>query len=402
MNPRSQFFTPSPKRTSLVLLLLTIASLLAACNETPTKTNLLVQETAHTGEQPTLADFWAGSAEFVLEVADTGLPMGESETIVMADDSWWSYVHASQQSAGAIDQCGDPVAFPGCTVLYTSADGGITFAPDDPPVCLFECVSCPCESEIDHVDQQQYPDVFFDGSTLRMVYEYRGRTMLRQSADGITWSPPQRIEQTGVWKKWLRDCPSAEEIGAHPFVPYDYECLAGAPPGIYVDGNLVYVLIGVGQNPGGMGCYIGTTDSDASFFQRCENNPLFEGADEYGPLEAFGIEANRFFDFKTVSSAEIVPIIDGDATRYYMLYEGVRGPGPGDAGDTQFGLGLARSRTDQIDGLWETFADNPILVDVPANVGIGHADIVIHNGQTILYTSLDGETRSRLILNWKD
>jgi hypothetical protein len=301
-----------------------------------------------------------------------------------------------------LDQCGAAVAFPGCTVIYTSHDNGLSFEPDNPPVCLFECVSCPCQSEVDHIDQQQYPDVFFDGSTLRMVYEYRGRTMMRNSADGSSWSAPQRIEQTGVWKKWLRDCPPAEEIGLHPFVPYDYECLAGAPPGIYVDGNTVYVLIGVGQNPGGMGCYVGMTNSDASFFQRCENNPLFQGAGEYGSVETSGADANPFFDFKTVSSAEIVPVIDTGETRYYMLYEGVRGPGPGDAGDTQFGLGLARSSTDKIDGSWETFPGNPILVDVPANVGIGHADLVIADGQTILYTSLDGATRSRLVLEWID
>jgi beta-xylosidase len=83
-----------------------------------------------------------------------------------------------------------------------------------------------------------------------------------------------------------------------------------------------------------------------------------------------------------------------------MLYEGVRGPMPGDAGDTQFGLGLARSLTDQIDGPWERYPGNPILVDVPANVGIGHADLAIMDGQTILYTSLDGKTRSRLRLVW--
>ena len=88
--------------------------------------------------------------------------------------------------------------------------------------------------------------------------------------------------------------------------------------------------------------------------------------------------------------------------RFYMLYEGVRGPGPGDAGDTQFGVGLARSISAQIDGPWETFAHNPILVDLPGNVGLGHADLIILDGQTVLFTSLDGETRSRLVLAWHD
>jgi beta-xylosidase len=79
---------------------------------------------------------------------------------------------------------------------------------------------------------------------------------------------------------------------------------------------------------------------------------------------------------------------------------------------------LARSRTDQIDGPWEKFPGNPILTDLsqqttssgihgnpdPAqvgNIGLGHADLVVLHGQTILYTSLDGVTRSRLALVWK-
>ena len=83
-----------------------------------------------------------------------------------------------------------------------------------------------------------------------------------------------------------------------------------------------------------------------------------------------------------------------------MLYEGTRGPGEGDPGDTQFGLGLARSRTNQIGGLWEKFPGNPILAGLPGNIGLGHADLVVVNGQTLLYTSLNGATRSRLALVW--
>ena len=90
----------------------------------------------------------------------------------------------------------------------------------------------------------------------------------------------------------------------------------------------------------------------------------------------------------------------GAAARYYMLYEGVRGPGPGDAGDTQFGLGLARSVTGEIDGPWEKFPGNPLLVDLPGNIGLGHADLAVIDGRTYLYTSLDGMTRSRLLLRW--
>lgn len=54
-----------------------------------------------------------------------------------------------------------------------------------------------------------------------------------------------------------------------------------------------------------------------------------------------------------------------------------------------------------MDGPWETFSGNPILLDVPGNVGVAHADLVVHEGETFLFTSLDGETRSRLILQWK-
>jgi hypothetical protein len=64
-------------------------------------------------------------------------------------------------------------------------------------------------------------------------------------------------------------------------------------------------------------------------------------------------------------------------------------------------LGLARSLTNQIDGPWETFTANPILVDMPGNVGLGHSDLIVLNGRLILYTSLDGRVRSRLALVWK-
>jgi beta-xylosidase len=98
-----------------------------------------------------------------------------------------------------------------------------------------------------------------------------------------------------------------------------------------------------------------------------------------------------------VSSSEIIKIDDA----FYMLYEGIRGAGSGDGGDAQFGLGLARSTNGQIDGGWETYPGNPILVDLPGNVGLGHADVVIDGGITYLYTSLDGVNRVRLRLVWR-
>jgi hypothetical protein len=230
-----------------------------------------------------------------------------------------------------------------------------------------------------------------------LVYEYLGRVMLRRSEDGLNWSSPQRVDDTGIWKLWLEDCPPEERIGEHPYVRYDYECLAGGPPGVYVEDGTVYVFLAVGQNPGGMGCYKGRLNGSAQRYKRCEHNPLFVGRNEYGPLEEKGPETNPYFDFRTISSAEILRIDE----RYYMLYEGVRGPGRGDAGDSQFGLGLARSLTSRIDGPWEKYPANPILVDLPGNIGLGHADLVVIDGQTVLYTALEKDRRSRLSLVWK-
>jgi hypothetical protein len=358
---------------------------------------LIVQaEPGGTGH-PTLADFWEGRAEFRLQVRDTGLPRGESDTIVMGNGELWSYLHASHRSAGTIDQCGDPVEFPGCTVIYRSYDGGLHFEHEHSPVCVFDCARCPCSAEDDHVVQQQYPRVHYDGETLILVYEYLGRVMLRRSNDGLNWSRPQKVNDTGIWKLWLRDCPPEERIGKHPFVRYDYECLAGGPPGVYVQDGTVYVFVAVGQNPGGMGCYSGGLRENARRFNRCEHSPLFVGSLEYGPLERKGPETNPFFDHRTISSADVVRIGD----YYYMVYEGVRGPGRGDPGDSQFGLGLARSETDQIDGPWVQYPENPILVDMPGNIGLGHADLVVIEGQTVLYTALEKDVRSRLVLVWK-
>lgn len=345
---------------------------------------------------PDLSHFWQGEADFAVEVSVTGLPMGESETIVMPNGEWWSYVHASDRSASVRDQCGDPVPFPGCVVRYISHDQGQTFTLED-PTCLMACNQCPCDSETDHINQQQYPDIYIDGQTWHMVYEYAGRTMWRTSHDGLQWSQPQRIGHTGHWKRWLFACPPAEAIGSHPFVPDDFECLAGGPPGIYGDEAHLYVFVGVGQNPGGMGCFRAPKGVSGAGFMPCQHNPLFRGANTYGPVELTGIEAHPYFDFRTISSAEIVQLADS----YYLLYEGIRGPSaPTDPGDSQFGLGLAKSVEGGLDGRWQRYPQNPILVDLPANIGLGHADIVQHNGQTILYTSLDGVTRSRLVLQW--
>lgn len=346
------------------------------------------------GQQPTLADLWAGRAEFVIDLPVTGLPMGESDTILLRNGVQWSYVHASDRSAAVRDSCGDPVPFPGCAVIYQSDDGGASFALRSPQ-CLTTCTQCPCPGD-NHIDQQQYPRVAFDGTLLHMVYEYRGMIMHRTSADGLIWEAPTFVPATGFWARDFQACPTGAAVGEHPYTAAVADCLVGGPPGIYIEGDILYIFVGMGQNPGAMGCYRGRVDAPIAELQACAANPLFSGATEYGPPTT-DATANVYFDFRTISSAEVQKVAD----RYYMLYEGVRGPGPGDPGDTQFGLGLARSTTEGIDGPWETYAENPILVDLPANIGIGHADLVVRDGVTYLYTSLDGVTRSRLVLQWR-
>ncbi len=53
-----------------------------------------------TTHAPTLTDYWNGSARWLLDVPDTGLPVGESDTVDMGNGVFWSYLHASTQSAG--------------------------------------------------------------------------------------------------------------------------------------------------------------------------------------------------------------------------------------------------------------------------------------------------------------
>lgn len=347
-------------------------------------------------DHPTLADLWAGKARFVLEQADTGLPLGESATMLMENGELWSFLHASDWSAGAVDRCGAAVAFPGCTVIYRSDDQGRSFSTPDPLVCQFACQRCPCSDVVDHISQQQYPRVAVADGVWHLVYEWRGNVMLRRSLDGLAWSAPEQVRHTGIWYQWYRGCAAEERIGRHPYVPYNYECLAGGPPGIWIEEGVVYVFFAQGQNPSSMGCAYGALGEPASAYRRCAANPLFTGAASYGPLRAADATANRHFDYRTISSAEVARV----GSQLYMLYEGVRGPGPGDAGDTQFALGLARTTAGRADGPWETYPGNPLLVDLPGNVGLGHADLLVLDGKTLLFTSLDGARRARLGLVW--
>ena len=111
-----------------------------------------------------LAEFWTGQAEWILEVPDTGLPVRESDTVWRGGSEFWSYLHASFPSAGIVDSCGQPVPFPGCVTLWRSTDGGRHFRLER-PVCLIPCARCPCDPKRDQVDQQQVPPSLPRGKT---------------------------------------------------------------------------------------------------------------------------------------------------------------------------------------------------------------------------------------------
>jgi hypothetical protein len=348
---------------------------------------------------PTLDDFWDGRAAWSLELFDVGLPMGESDTVIGPDGQLWSYLHASWDARGILDQWAAPVPFPGCVTLWQSADRGRTFHMFAPR-CLIQCKGKPCGAGPDDIDQQQYPRVAQAGSGLWvMVYEWRAQIYLRTSDDGLNWSLSRRVPGSGAWAESTRACQPWERIGTHPFVAPrdDHGCLAGAPPGLFIDGEQMYVFAGMGKNPGHMGCFTGPVAEGVEGLRPCAANPLFGGAQSYGPVEIIGAEANPYFDFRTVSSAELVKV----GERYYMAYEGVRGPEPDAIGDTQFNLGFARSLGPALDGPWEKYPGNPVLMDVPGNVGIGHADLLVLDGITYLYTATGEKTRGRYALVWR-
>lgn len=359
---------------------------------------------------PTLDDFWEGRARWVVDIADVGLPIGESDTHDRGGGVFWSYLHASDPSAGVIDQCGDPVAFPGCLTLWESTDGGVSFALPA-AVCLLPCRSCPCRDERDHVGiradgvpsaAQQYPRVAIaDDGTHYLAYEWHAQTMLRTSPDGLRWSDWVYLRvPAGTWHTDFAPCSPVERIGAHPNIRGEiHNCLVGAPPGIYVEGDMLYVFVAAGSAPANMRCYKGNRHGDLSQLALCDHDPLFSGAQEYGDVDLRGADANAYFDFRYISSADLLKV----GERYYMTYEGIRGPEELEIGmDTQFGLGLARSVTDQIDGEWEKYPGNPILMDMGFNYGVGHADFVVIDGVTYLYTATAFDTRGRWRLDWAD
>ncbi len=349
----------------------------------------------------TLEDFWTSTdethpkAEWLLEEPTTGLPIGESDTVYLGGNEFWSYLHASTQSANVVDQCGDPVPFPGCTTLWKSHDGGRHFTLEN-PVCLFPCATCPCDPQRDHVNQQQYPRVFFQSDEAYLVYEFGAYVYMRTSKDGLHWSEPQHVAGTGIWHHAYGPCGKAEAIGTHPHVnpEFEWDCLVGGPPGIYVKGNLLYVFVAFGRAPGHLGCLVGNRHAGAVGLRKCTTNPLLSAENGYGPIDILGPAANPYFEFRTLSSADVVRA----GSRYYMVYEGVRGPSSPQTGDDQFALGLARSVGLHLDGTWEKYPGNPILMDLPGNVGVGHADLVIVGEATYLYTATPGGTRGRYVL----
>jgi len=352
-------------------------------------------------QPPTLQDFWEGRAQWVLDVPDVGLPLGESDTVYRGDGVYWSYLHASDQSAGVVDQCGEPVPFPGCMTRWESSDGGQSFALTT-PVCAIACAACPCEDQRDHITAQQYPRVIFADDEVYLAYEWHAQVMLRTSADGLNWSDwSYLLTPGGTWPSSYAPCTPTEKIGPHPNIRGEiHDCLVGAPPGLYVEGDTLYVFVAAGSAPGHMRCYKGDRQGDLANLKRCDYDPLFTGAAEYGPTDITEGEAiNPYFDFRYISSADVIKVGD----RYYMTYEGIRGPDVLERGmDTQFGLGFARSVTDAIDGPWEKYPGNPILMPVTFNFGIGHADLLIVDGLTSMYTATSQTTRGRYILQWID
>ena len=358
---------------------------------------------------PTLDDFWDGQAEWVVDIDDVGLPIGESDTVARGDGVFWSYLHASYESAGVIDQCGDPVAFPGCLTVWESTDNGESFhLPAQ--VCLLPCDSCPCEDQRDHhgwtsngerAAAQQYPRVFFAEDDAYLVYEWHAQAILRRSEDGIAWSDWSYLTVPGgTWPSSVSACSDVERIGTHPNIRGEaFDCLVGAPPGLYVDGDTLYVFVAAGSAPGHMRCYKGDRHDPLDQLQVCDTDPLFAGAAEYGPTDITDERANDYFDFRYVSSADVLRVGD----HYYMTYEGIRGPDELERGmDTQFGLGFARSVGDAIDGEWEKYDGNPAIMDMTFNWGIGHADLIVIDGVTYLYSATSQETRGRYVLQWVD
>jgi hypothetical protein len=248
----------------------------------------------------------------------------------------------------------------------------------------------------DHIEQQQYPRVFRTPEQQYLVYEFGAYVYLRTSLDGITWTDSYHVPGTWIWDRPYGLCEGDAVIGLHPHIHQElqYDCLVGGPPGVFIEGSQIYVFVALGQAPGHMACLVGDVEQLPESFAPCKANPLFQAENGYGPVESLAVEANPYFEFRTISSADVVRVGD----HYYMTYEGVRGPSSYAVVDDQFGLGLARSVGQEIDGPWEKYPGNPIITDLPGNVGLGHADLVLADDVTYLYTATQEGTRARYVL----
>jgi hypothetical protein len=349
-------------------------------------------------ESPSLGDFWEGRVEWIVDIFDVKLPMGEGDTIAISDTEYWSYLHANNTSFEIIDQCGEAAAFPGCVTLWQSEDAGASFNLLA-PICLIPCEACPCDDQRDHITTQQYPRVArAEDGTWYMAYEWHAQIILRRSTDGMTWSDFEYLLiPGGVWPRDVEDCDGVEDIGEHPNIRGEGDvCLVGGPPGLYIEGGLLYVFAMAGSAPSHMRCYKGDRFGDLGNLQPCETDPLFTGATTYGEPNVFGEDALAYFDFRYISSADIFR----DGEYYYMTYEGVRGPSALELGrDDQFGLGFARAG--ELDSEWERYPGNPVLMGLVDNWGIGHADLLSISGTIYLYTATSMTTRGRYRLEWK-
>jgi hypothetical protein len=230
-----------------------------------------------------------------------------------------------------------------------------------------------------------------------MVYEWHAQTILRRSQDGITWSDWDYLRVPGgVWPRSFAECLPVEDIGEHPNIRGQGDvCIIGGPPGLTIDGDQLYVFVMAGSAPAHMRCYKGNRFGDLGALQRCDTDPLFGGAREYGAEDLSGTAANAYFDFRYISSADV--LFDGQY--YYMAYEGIRGPSVLEFGrDNQFGLGFARAQA--LDSQWELYPGNPILGGLVDNWGIGHADLLVIDGVTYMITATSTSTRGRYRLAW--
>jgi hypothetical protein len=162
--------------------------------------------------------------------------------------------------------------------------------------------------------------------------------------------------------------------------------LAGAPPGLFVDAEQVYVFVDLGSCPAAIACIHGHRFQSAAQMRPCETAPLVHGAREFGQGKS-GREANAYMDFRYASSAEVV-YSNG---MFYMFWEGERGGG-------EWGVNLASSIA--IDAPWIRSHLNPALMDAPIFNGMGHADLLQIDQEWFLFTSTSNTTRGRYRLEW--